>query len=149
MDKHRYTCLLEEMCEHIGLDHREHFLRTGLLRVGATDMLLQYDDLQDPQYLQIRIDCGEADNIDREYLWRKLLNCNFVWGQGGYLVFSVIPDNDHVVLALKHTLRENITGRELADWLAFAAAESAMQWKHILQACNTAANGLFSMAISA
>ncbi|MDB5841701.1 MAG: hypothetical protein JWQ23_3653 [Herminiimonas sp.] len=134
MDLHRYNQVLEEMCDHVKLGDRTQFLENGLLTIGGTDMFLLYDEAFDPEFLQLRIDFGPVPDCNREHLWRSLLNCNFVWGQGGYLVFSVIPENEHVVLTLKHTLNDEVSGAELANWLAFASGEAKAQWMHILRA---------------
>jgi hypothetical protein len=132
MDHHRYRVLLDDMCDHVKLQHREHFLDSGLLRISDTDLLLFHDAAFDPDYLQIRIDFGAIPEDSRLDIWHGLLAANFEWGQGGYLVFSLVPANGHIILSLKHVLTVEMNGAELAGWLQFAVQEASSHWTRIL-----------------
>ena len=134
MDRHRYRMLLEDLCDHAGLARREQFLSDGLLRIHGADVHLRHDEDFDAGHLQARIDFGPAPEQRRQDIWRGLLATNFEWGQGGYLVFSLIPDDEHVVLSIRHALTDDLNGSELAAWLGFAVREGQSHWSRIVQA---------------
>lgn len=123
-----YDVLLNQLYVHLGVPDVTPLQTTGLLRVGGQDVLLQYDEVTDPDVLHARLDMGTADQDQREWMWYRLLVSNFEWGTNGILGWSLTPEGDHVILTAQHPFDAHFTGVDLARWLRNLVACAGAYW---------------------
>lgn len=135
MNTQRYQNMLREFCRVHALEDAQTFIDTGAIHIDGMDMLLRYDEKLHPDALRLYLDLGMPPPGTREKLWDMLLISNFVIGEqtGGYIVFSVHPVSNHVVLSMQFHLVED-NAAFLLQLLKEASAEGQRMWKETLDA---------------
>ena len=133
MDNHAYDQLLTSMCDEVGLGDRAAFLCDGLIVVDGLDVLLHRDAPMQPDVLEVRIDCGPVPTDCQKKTWHTLLVANFAGRPAGRRFFSVLPENDHVVLTASLPLSDALTGRQLADTLHALVCETKDNLRKIIE----------------
>lgn len=139
IDAHHYGQLLAAFCDHTQLVDREQFLQEGALQVGGINMQLSYDGLQDPSRLDVRVDLGEVPSLNRQQLWQGLLWNNFLLGSQERLLFSLHPEAEHVVMAMRHAIRPEWTASDLAALLSAMADTARGFWTQLQDVLGPAA----------
>ncbi|MDB5795726.1 MAG: hypothetical protein JWR25_2105 [Noviherbaspirillum sp.] len=134
MNAERYKQLAREFCQCAGLPSDDPFLRTGMLKIDGLDVLLHYDEEFDPERLQIRVDFGELPEAtgSRLALALSVLSVNFEHGFGGLHVFSVNPNNGHVVFTKQHVIDTATTAQDLYGDLAQSISEAHASWEEAI-----------------
>lgn len=129
MTESNYEHVLAQMREHLKPRSGNASHAHGQFRVGGHDVQLRYAPANASHAIQALLDLGSVDHSQREWIWYRLLVCNFEWGMNGAVSWALSPNGDHAVLSALHPLDGQTSGAELAGWLRelFACGKTCWQ----------------------
>lgn len=128
MNRSDYERVLTHLCKHLGLSSTA-LLKAGLLCVGDRNLLLHYDAKHEPNFIQARLDMGVIAPDQEEWLRYRLLVSNFEWGANGTVGWSLLPENDHVILTAQYLFDPHTSGPALAGWLRKVVSCAQAYWQ--------------------
>jgi hypothetical protein len=133
MNTERFEQLAKGLAQCAGLAFDDPFHTTRVLKVNGVETFLFYDEAFDPDRLQIRMDFGDLPNDPRQLndLMLSVLAMNFTYGLGGLAVFSVNPEDAHLVLTTQHTLEPSMAPQDLLVALKESNAQAVFAWEEI------------------
>jgi hypothetical protein len=128
MEAYQYKALIAEFAQLAGLADPKELTEKGLVNIGGLDMLLHYDHAFDPELLQVRIDLGDPPENKFLAVMVTLMSANYVLGNGGTFVFSLLPETTRVVFTAQQKIDTQFTAQDLWQALSDIARQSRNVW---------------------
>lgn len=112
-----YEQIVQQMCEHVGIDDWWNAVNTQHVTVDGTVVGLIYTEDIDPPSILLCIDLGAIDEGFDSPKYRTILELNMLLakGQSGY--FGIHPTRELWVYLARVDLTRSIDGKWLADFI--------------------------------
>lgn len=111
MNSTEYQRVIQELCEHVGVNDLEKVLATQHMEVDNAIVGLIYDEERAPELLSLYFSLGHATQANAE---RRLLETNAlsITSEAGY--FCILPEDGSIVYRVNLPLTHTTNGAELA-----------------------------------
>ena len=143
MSSERYSALISELCEIVGLSDVEHILQTRRIEVDGYDVRLEYFE-NDLDAMYINFDFGTMTAGRTLTIFRLMLEANILIYAQDQAQLGLDADTGGIILVLRLPFDMGMTGAALADLLAHYAGHGTYWRQNILESTDEMFEGMAS-----
>jgi hypothetical protein len=139
----RYTSLIEELCEAVGLPDVEHVLNTRRIEVDGYDVQLDYFE-NDLDAIYANFDFGTVTAGRTLVVFRLMLEANLLIYAQDQAQLGLNADTGGIVLILRLPFESGITGTALAELLTHYSSHGRYWRQNIFESSDEMFEGIAS-----